>query len=157
MLDLLAELGLGEEMAWERSRTGFYADGKLIAAEQRMDYLRLPALGPVGQARLAFTLMMAARIRDGRAARAGPGRATGSSRWSGRDAFERLWLPLLRAKLGDNHEVASAAFIWATIRRLYLARSSGAKTETAGLRQGRLRARARRAAPTGSRPRGSGW
>ena len=57
-------------------------------------------------------------------------------RWSGREAFERLWRPLLRAKLGTNHEIASATFIWATIRRLYLARSAGAKTETLGFVRG---------------------
>ena len=58
-------------------------------------------------------------------------------RWSGGRTFERFWLPLLQAKLGDSHREASAAFIWATIQRLYAAaagsrRRSCSATSTAG-------------------------
>lgn len=53
-------------------------------------------------------------------------------RLSGHRVFERIWRPLLRAKLGDNYRLASAAFIWAVIRRLYAARRSGLKTEMFG-------------------------
>lgn len=135
LLALLDELGLGAEVAWARSRTGFYADGRLSPLNSGMDYLRLPALSPVAKARLAFMLMAAARIRDGKPLERIPV-ADWLIRWCGDEAFERLWRPLLRAKLGDNHERASAAFIWATIRRLYLARSAGAKTETLGFVRG---------------------
>jgi protoporphyrinogen oxidase len=130
-LGLLGELGLGDAVAWERTRTGLYDGTRMYPLDGVMDYLRLPTLGPVAKGRLAFTLMMAARIRDGRPLEQIP---VGDwlTRWSGRAAFERLWQPLLRAKLGDNSKLASAAFIWATIRRLYLARSAGAKTERLG-------------------------
>ncbi len=53
-------------------------------------------------------------------------------RLSGRRVFEQLWLPLLRAKLGENHEVASAAFIWAVIQRLSKARRMGFDRERFG-------------------------
>jgi protoporphyrinogen oxidase len=134
-LRLLHEIGLGDTIRWERSRTGFFADSRLSALDSALDYLRLPVLGPIGKARLAFTLMMAGRISDGRPLEQIP---VGDwlTRWSGRDAFERIWRPLLRAKLGDNANIASAAFIWATARRLYLARSSGAKTEVLGFVDG---------------------
>jgi protoporphyrinogen oxidase len=134
-LRLLHEIGLGDAIRWERSRTGFFADNRLSALDSALDYLRLPVLGPIGKARLAFTLMMAGRISDGRPLEQIP---VGDwlTNWSGRDAFERIWRPLLRAKLGDNANIASAAFIWATARRLYLARSSGAKTEVLGFVDG---------------------
>jgi protoporphyrinogen oxidase len=54
------------------------------------------------------------------------------SRWSGRATFERFWLPLLRAKLGESWRDANAAFIWATIQRLYAARRTGLKKEMFG-------------------------
>ena len=38
----------------------------------------------------------------------------------------------LRAKLGANYTKASAAFIWATIARMYAARRSGLKKEMFG-------------------------
>ncbi|MFN0113463.1 MAG: FAD-dependent oxidoreductase [Paracoccaceae bacterium] len=134
-LSLLDDIGLGTDVVWAKSRTGFYARGRMSPLNGALDYLRLPVLGPVAKARLAWTLMRAARIADG-----GPLSRRPVGEWlterSGRAAYERLWKPLLRAKLGDNAERASAAFIWATIRRLYLARGSGAKTETLGFVEG---------------------
>jgi protoporphyrinogen oxidase len=135
LLALLEEIGLTGEVAWKRSSTGFYAKGRLSPLNGALDYLRLPTLGPVAKARLAFTLMMAARIRDGQPLERIPVRAW-LTKWSGAQAYARLWSPLLRAKLGGNADIASAAFIWATIRRLYLARSAGAKTETLGYVKG---------------------
>ena len=44
----------------------------------------------------------------------------------------KIWLPLLRAKLGENYRITSATFIWATIARMYAARRSGMKTEQFG-------------------------
>src|SRR5262249_6957224 len=46
--------------------------------------------------------------------------------------FERIWLPLLRSKLGESYRETSAAFIWATIARMYEARRSGLKREMFG-------------------------
>jgi len=41
-------------------------------------------------------------------------------------------MPLLRAKLGENYKRTSAAFIWATIARMYAARRTGLKKEMFG-------------------------
>jgi protoporphyrinogen oxidase len=53
-------------------------------------------------------------------------------KWSGSNALERIWLPLLRSKLGENYRDTSAAFIWATISRMYAARRTKTKTELFG-------------------------
>jgi protoporphyrinogen oxidase len=58
------------------------------------------------------------------------------ARWSGRRALERFWLPLLRSKLGESYRETSAAFIWATISRLYAARRAGLKQELLGYVRG---------------------
>jgi protoporphyrinogen oxidase len=134
-LGLIDEIGLGDRVIWEKTRTGFFAKGRMSPLNNGFDYLRLPALGPIAKARVAFTLMMAGRIRDGRPLEQ-IGVEAWLTKWSGRAAFERLWRPLLRAKLCDNDNIVSAAFIWATIRRLYLARSSGTKTEALGFVDG---------------------
>ena len=44
----------------------------------------------------------------------------------------KVWLPLLRAKLGENYRETSAAFIWASIARMYAARRGGMKEELFG-------------------------
>jgi phytoene dehydrogenase-like protein len=46
--------------------------------------------------------------------------------------FRKIWLPLLQAKLGQTYQRVSAAFIWATIARMYRARQSGLKKEMFG-------------------------
>jgi protoporphyrinogen oxidase len=58
--------------------------------------------------------------------------ATWLRRWAGRGAFEKIWLPLLNAKLGDTYRQTSAAFIWAHINRMYKARRTGMKKEMFG-------------------------
>ena len=47
-----------------------------------------------------------------------------------------MWKPLLKAKLGEAYKETSAAFIWATIQRMYAARNSGLKKEMFGYVRG---------------------
>ncbi|MEM9342747.1 MAG: FAD-dependent oxidoreductase [Pseudomonadota bacterium] len=131
LLALLDELGLSDAVEWKRTKTGFFADGRLSPLNGALDYLRLPVLGLVAKLRLAAHLMLAARIRNGaplEQVRVGDW----LTKYSGRRAYERVWQPLLRAKLGENSRIASAAFIWASIRRLYLARQGSEKAEVLG-------------------------
>jgi len=128
---LLEELELENDLKWRTTRTGLYCDGRLYNLNNAIDYLRLPTLGLLDKIRLGATILYAARIESGRHLE----RITVSEwllRLSGRRVFERIWRPLLRAKLGDNYKQTSAAFIWAVIRRLYAARRSGLKTEMFG-------------------------
>jgi protoporphyrinogen oxidase len=53
-------------------------------------------------------------------------------RLSGQRVLHKIWLPLLRAKLGENYKETSAAFIWAVIARMYAARRAGMKREMFG-------------------------
>ena len=128
---LLDELGLTDQLRWSGTKTGVFADGKLYSVSNAVEFLRFPALGLVDKARLAWTILLGSRLRDWRALE-----HVTVEQWltkhSGRRTFDRFWKPLLRSKLGDNYEIASAAFIWATIQRLYAARRSGLGEEQFG-------------------------
>jgi protoporphyrinogen oxidase len=128
---LLKELDLDDDMRWVTTRTGFYVDGKLHSLSSSWDFLRFPPLGLIDKVRLAWTIWHASRIRDWQRLESIP-----VDEWlrkhSGRRTFLRIWLPLLKAKLGNAWERTSAAFIWATIQRLYAARRSGLKREMFG-------------------------
>ena len=128
---LLGELGIADRLQWRTTRTGFYTDGRLRSMSSALDFLTFAPLGPVDKARLAYTVLHAARVRDWRPLEAVPV-ADWLQRLSGRRTFERIWLPLLRSKLGENYRETSATFIWATIARLYGARQAGAKREKFG-------------------------
>ena len=128
---LLEEIGLADRLRWAVTRTGVFGKGKLHSVSTSLEFLTFPLLSLVDTARLAATILYASRIRDGRALEAIPV-TEWLQRWSGRRTWERLWLPLLRSKLGENYRLASASFIWAIIARMYGARRSGQKREMFG-------------------------
>lgn len=128
---LLGELGLEQDMRWVQTRTGFYSDGRLHSMSNLLEFLRFPPLNLVDKLRLGATIVYASRITNWRRLEEVPV-SDWLRRWSGRRTFERIWLPLLRSKLGENYRRTSAAFIWATIQRLYAARRSGLKKEMFG-------------------------
>jgi protoporphyrinogen oxidase len=128
---VLRELGLDAEMEWVETKTGYYGGDRLYPVSNTVEFLRLPALRLVDKLRLGATIFYGSKIRNGRRLE----KVLVEDwlrRWSGHHTFTTFWLPLLRAKLGDNYEYASAAFIWATIQRLYRARRTGLKKELFG-------------------------
>lgn len=128
---LLAELGLEEEMQWVTTKTGVYANGHLYSVSNAIEFFRFPPLHLLDKIRLALTILYASRLKDWRPLE--KIRVTDwLKRWSGQRTFQKFWLPLLRAKLGENYTKASAAFIWAIIARLYAARRTGLKQELFG-------------------------
>ena len=102
---------------------------------EHLEFLRFPPLGLLDKARLGATILYASRDQGLAAARA-RSRSRLAARWSGGRTFERIWLPLLRSKLGEAYRETSAAFIWATIARMYAARRSGLKKEMFGYVRG---------------------
>jgi protoporphyrinogen oxidase len=128
---VLGELGLESSMEWVRTRTGVYADGRLYSVSNAVEFLRFPALKMWDKFRLAATIVGGSKIRDPLPLERELV-ADWLTRWSGPRTFQKFWLPLLKAKLGENYRKTSAAFIWATIARLYAARRSGLKEEMFG-------------------------
>jgi protoporphyrinogen oxidase len=129
--ELLRELGLADRLRWGTTRTGFYTDGRLHSLSSSLDFALFPPLSLIDKARLAGTILYASRVTDWRALEQVPV-ADWLERLSGRRVFQRMWLPLLRSKLGENYRLASASFIWAIIQRMYAARRSGLKQERFG-------------------------
>ncbi len=134
-LKLLDEIGLSDKMNWVSTKTGFYTDGKLYSMSDSIEFLKFPPLGLFDKFRLGLTILAASRIKDWKRLEKVLV-AKWLQRWSGKKTFEKMWLPLLRAKLGDFYKQTSASFIWATIQRMYAARRSGLKKEMFGYADG---------------------
>lgn len=132
---IVDEIGLGDEFEWVETKTGFYTDGKLVSMSNSVEFLKFPPLDLVSKFRLGGTIFYAARVRDWKALE-----KVTVEEWltklSGRKTFEKMWKPLLKAKLGEAYKETSAAFIWATIQRMYAARNSGLKKEMFGYVRG---------------------
>jgi protoporphyrinogen oxidase len=132
---IVEELGLGDEFEWVETKTGFYTGGELVSMSNSLEFLKFPPLGPIGKLRLGATIFWASRVRDWKRLE-----RIGVERWltrlSGAKTFDKIWRPLLKAKLGEAYRETSAAFIWATIQRMYAARNSGLKKEMFGYVRG---------------------
>ncbi len=128
---LVDELGLTDRLRWGRTRTGFFTDGALHSMSNSVEFLRFPPLSLPDKLRLGGTIFLASKLRDVRRLE-NELAVDWLRRWSGDRVLERIWLPLLRSKLGENYRIASAAFIWAIIARMYAARRSGLKEEMFG-------------------------
>lgn len=133
--ELLGELALADSIQWRTTRTGFFTDGVLYPFNNALDFLRFPPLNLIDKVRLGLTILTASRIADGQPLERELA-VDWLTRLSGRRTVERIWLPLLKAKLGANATEASASFIWAIIARMYAARRSGLKQEMFGYVQG---------------------
>ena len=132
---LLAELDLEDQLVWAETKTGFYTDGTLYSMSSTPEFLRFPPLRMIDKLRLGGTIFYASKIKRWRRLEKIPV-VDWLRKWSGKRTTERVWLPLLRAKLGENYKYASAAFIWAIIARMYAARRTGLKIEMFGYVRG---------------------
>lgn len=129
---LLDELGVADKLFWRETRVGFFGDGRLVSFSSSWDFLRFPFLSLWQKLRLALGILRCARITDPQALDKVVVRQWLTTVF-GRRVYESFWAPLLRSKLGAASERTSAAFIWATIRRLYGARQqSGGHRERMG-------------------------
>jgi protoporphyrinogen oxidase len=138
LISFIRRIGLGERLQWRASRTGFYVDRRFHAMTSGLDFLRFPLLGPVSKLRLAMTILYCSRIDDWR-------RLERTSveeflvRHSGRATFEKMWKPLLLAKLGENYRRVSAVFIWTYIKRLFSAQDAAVRKAHLGYVSGSYR------------------
>jgi protoporphyrinogen oxidase len=128
---MLKNLRLEHEMLWVETKTGFYTNGQLYSLSNNWEFLRFRPLNLLEKLRLGLTIFMASKIRNPYPLEKIPV-ADWLAKWSGAGTFRKIWLPLLKAKLGPAYERVSAAFIWATIARMYRARRTGLKKEMFG-------------------------
>jgi protoporphyrinogen oxidase len=128
---ILKEIGLENDLRWVETKTGFYSDGKLYSMSNLIEFFKFPPINLIDKFRLGMTIFAASKITDWQRLEQIPVEDW-LKKWSGKRVFEKIWLPLLKAKLGDNYKNTSAAFIWSTIQRMYAARKSGLKKEMFG-------------------------
>ena len=125
---LLRELDLEAEMKQVETKTGFYTNGELFSMSNTWEFLNFPPLRLIDKLRLGATIFYASKIKNWEKLES-ISVENWLRKWSGNRTFEKIWLPLLRAKLGENYKKVSATFIWATIARMYAARRTGLKKE----------------------------
>jgi protoporphyrinogen oxidase len=131
LIQFIKDIGLAEQLRWRATLTGCYMDKKLYSISNTLEFFLFPPLTFIGKLRLAFTLLYGSRINNWQRLEKIPVEDW-LLRISGKNAYEKLWKPLLLAKLGENYKRVSAVFIWSYIKRLFSARDSSLHKEQLG-------------------------
>ena len=132
---ILKETGLEEKTRWVETKTGFYSEGKLHSMSNLIEFFKFPTINLIDKFRLGLTIYVASRIKNWQRLETVLVEKW-LRKWSGKNTFNKIWLPLLKSKLGDSYKETSASFIWATIQRMYAARRTGLKKEMFGYVEG---------------------
>jgi len=131
LLKFVKELGLDSKLFWQKTKSGFYGEEKLASFSSSIDFVRFPFLSLWQKFRLAVGILFSVMIKN-------PRKIDGilAQDWLikifGRNVYANFWEPLLRSKFGEAKNRIPSTFIWATINRLYGARSSSRKQEKMG-------------------------
>ena len=131
LVRFLQEIGLADRLRWARTLTGFYVDEKFHSMSTALEFLRFPPVSLLGKVRLALTILYCARINNWQRLEKIPV-ADWLRKLGGKSTYEKIWKPMLLAKLGENYRRVSAVFIWSYIKRMFSARDGSAQKEHLG-------------------------
>ncbi|MDT7784868.1 MAG: hypothetical protein QOF58_3287 [Pseudonocardiales bacterium] len=116
LLPLLGELGLGDDVRWERTSMGMIVDGRHYPFNSALDLLRFTALGVVDRVRFGAVSVLLRRL--------GKGKDLDNLRtedWLrglyGDKVWENLFAPLFGSKFGAAFGDVPALYLWQRLGR----------------------------------------
>ncbi len=121
---LIEELGLGKDLDWIESKGAMNAEGRNYPFVGPVDLLKFGRVSLVTRIRLGLVAMWLRRTSDWRGYE-----GVRASDWIrsrvGREGYERVWAPLLRAKFGPYADDISMAWFWGKIYLRFASRDGG--------------------------------
>jgi protoporphyrinogen oxidase len=116
---LYEELGMADAIEWLPSSVAVFADGRSHPFTTPLDLLRFRPLSLRSRVRMGLAALRIQRSADDVRAFEQETAAQWITREMGREAWERVWGPLLRGKFGDRADDISMAWLWSklTLRR----------------------------------------
>ncbi len=122
--ELIHELGLGDDLEWIHSKVGFLSGGKIYPFVGAIDLLRFTPVSLITRIRLGLAALWLRRQHDwkqyeGKRAKDWILRAVG------REGYEKVWGPLLRAKFGPHADDVSLVWFWGKIYLRFASRPLG--------------------------------
>jgi len=122
-LDLLAELGIQDNMCWKETKMGYWYQHRLQPWGNPLALLKFKGLSLAAKFRYGLHAFACVRRNhwqplDGLEATAW------IKKWVGKDAWEVLWCRLFEYKFYEHAQALSAAWIWSRVRRIGRSRYS---------------------------------
>ncbi|HEU4403572.1 MAG TPA: NAD(P)/FAD-dependent oxidoreductase [Candidatus Polarisedimenticolia bacterium] len=117
LIDLLARLGLTDELEWRAGRMKFFCRGRLYPFGTSWDLLRFRPLSMAGRIRFGLNVALSRSAKSWERYE-----STTAREWLisqiGQQPYEVIWEPLLRIKFGSYYDQISASWIWHRINRV---------------------------------------
>jgi protoporphyrinogen oxidase len=122
--ELIADLGLGEDLDWTQSRVGLATGNRIYPFVGAGDLLRFDRVSLLTRLRLGLAALWLRRQKDwrryeGQRARDWIVRAVGQQ------GYDAVWGPLLRAKFGAHADEVSMVWFWSKIYLRFASRDGG--------------------------------
>jgi len=128
---LAEEVGIQDQLRFKGTKMGFFHKGKIFPMNNMVDFLKFPPLGWIDRFRLGITVVAAQLVRDWRKLE-----SVSVEDWllrlSGRNTYENIWRPMLKAKFDAGFGNTPATYIWSRLVRIKSARSGASQKEEAG-------------------------
>ena len=121
MIQLMADLGIGDRLSWYPSRVGTYTSGRVYKTTTPLDLLRLTAIPMIDRIKLGLFALRVKRIKDWRSLE-----DQTADYWLrehlGGKAYEKVWAPLLKGKFGDFYDEIGMPWFWSKIQTRFASR-----------------------------------
>jgi protoporphyrinogen oxidase len=122
LIDMLAALGLSDELEWRAGKMRFFYHGKLYPFGTPWDLLRFRPLSLIGRIRFGLNVALSRSAQsweryEGLTAR------DWLIQQIGHEAYVVIWEPLLRLKFGSYYDQISASWIWHRVHRMARSRA----------------------------------
>ncbi len=121
---LIEELGLGNDLEWIESNLGFQVGGRRYPFVSALDLLRFTAVSLPTRIRLGLAALWLRRTKDWPRYQGLRARDWIVSR-VGREGYDRVWGPLLRAKFGEHAGDVSMVWFWGKVHLRFASRDGG--------------------------------
>lgn len=135
LISLLAEIGLSDRLKWYQPKDALFAGQRLYPFSTPLDLIRFPLIPFAQRLRTGLAVLLAGRLKDWSALE-----KETAARWllrkSGREAYARLWQPLLRSKFDRDADAVSAVWIWNKFKLRGHSRDQAVGSEKLGYLQG---------------------
>ncbi len=111
MVELIEDLGLGDDLVWNATVTSLYHGNRIFRLSTPLDVLRFSPLSPIDRIRLGMLAIIPRFVRDWRKLE----EITAKDwlvKWAGQRVYEVAWEPLLRNKFGPYADQVAAVWFW---------------------------------------------
>jgi len=115
ILDLMDELGIGDQLRWIESKVGWYYDGRIYNLVSPLDLIRFKPLSLFNRIKLGMMYLYMGRAGNWQRYETITARDW-ILRYMGREIYEKFWGPLLRGKFGDLADQVSMTWLWGKIK-----------------------------------------